>query len=264
VELGKPQFERSCRGFREGYVARKTDAGAREPHFSIFSLMLYPPQWIADPTQAQPERGRIVFYCRRKCAGAHCGLASIRPPTSVIADLRAGSAVKKNDGKSGWGSRAPASVCRGYVAFAEIRDMIARTAFTQLHYSFVFLAFGIAGFVFATFLLPWILFFAYPGEGWVLGDTAIALMTATFSRDGAVLQFISSLGFDAAGRGGFYGYATCVSAVRTGSAAVANGKAALKPRAATNLAECRIQICSLAHRNLLSCAKVKYRAVSPI
>jgi len=87
-------------------------------------------------------------------------------------------------------------------------------------------------------------------------DTAIALMTATFPRDGAVLQFISSLGFDAAGRGGFL--RLCDMRFRgafTGSAAVANGKAALKPRAATNSQNAaskfvvlRIEICYPAQR----------------
>ncbi len=91
--------------------------------------------------------------------------------------------------------------------------MIARTAFTQLQYSFVFLAFALAG-LFATFLSPWILFFAYPGEAWVLVDTAIALMTATFLQTVRFFNLSAAWALTLPVAAIFYGYATCVSAAR--------------------------------------------------
>jgi hypothetical protein len=102
---------------------------------------------------------------------------------------------------------------RSYGTFAEIRDLIARTAFTQLHYSFVFLGFALAG-LFATFLFPWTLFFAYPGEAWVLVDTPIALMTATFLVTVRFYGLPWAWAFTLPIAAAFYAYATCVSAVR--------------------------------------------------
>jgi len=102
---------------------------------------------------------------------------------------------------------------RGNGSFAEIRDMIARTAFTQLRYSFPLLLATLLG-LFVTYLLSWTLFFAYPGEAWLLVDTAIALMSATF------LVTVRYYGLSAAWAltlplaAAFYGYATFLSAVR--------------------------------------------------
>jgi hypothetical protein len=121
--------------------------------------------------------------------------------------------VKKNGGKIWMGLTRVSVSLRGYGTFAEIRDLIARTAFTQLHYSFAFLAVALAG-LFGTFLLPWILFFAYPGEAWLLVDTAIALMTATFLLTVRFYNLSAAWALTLPFAAVFYGYATCVSAVR--------------------------------------------------
>ena len=102
---------------------------------------------------------------------------------------------------------------RSYWSFAEIRNMIARTAFTQLHYSIVFLVLALAG-LFVTFLLPCFSFLSGEDPAWFLASTAICLMSVTF---GVTVRFYGlpwmwalSLPVAAA----YYGYATCVSAVR--------------------------------------------------
>jgi len=91
--------------------------------------------------------------------------------------------------------------------------MIARTAFTQLRYSSILLLGTLAG-LFVTFLLPWVLFFAYPGQAWLLVDTTIAMMAATFAVTvkfyGLSWPWALTLPIAAL----FYAYATCVSAVR--------------------------------------------------
>jgi hypothetical protein len=91
--------------------------------------------------------------------------------------------------------------------------MIARTAFTQLRYSILFLVMALAG-LFVTFLLPWFSFFSGEDPAWFLASTAICLMTVTF---GVTVRFWAlpwpwalTLPFAAA----YYGYATFVSAVR--------------------------------------------------
>jgi len=100
-----------------------------------------------------------------------------------------------------------------YGTFAEIRDLIARAAFTQLHYSFALLIATLVG-LFATYLLAWTFFFTYPGEAWILVDTAIALMTATFLVTVRFYNLSAAWALTLPVAAVFYGYATCVSAVR--------------------------------------------------
>jgi hopene-associated glycosyltransferase HpnB len=181
------------------------------PPFLYFFLMLYPPRWIADSSASTAGAAGGCILLRRNVLAPIGGIASIRG--EVIDDCALARAVKKNDGKIWMGLTRASVSLRSYGAFAEIRELIARTAFTQLRYSFVFLAFALAG-LFVTFLLSWILFFAYPGEAWVLVDTAIALMTTTFL---AAVRFYGlswpwALTLPVAAV--FYGYAACVSAVR--------------------------------------------------
>jgi len=69
----------------------------------------------------------------------------------VIDDCALARAVKKSGGKIWMGLTRKSISARGYGSFAEIRNMIARTAFTQLHYSFFLLVVALAG-LFVTFL----------------------------------------------------------------------------------------------------------------
>jgi hypothetical protein len=139
------------------------------------------------------------------------GFAAIR--NEVIDDCALARAVKKAGGQIWMGvTRASASL-REYKTFAEIRDLIARTAFTQLRYSPWLLAATLLG-LFVTYWLPWILFFAGEEPAWFLGSTAASLMTVTFLF---TVKFYNrsalwalTLPFAAA----FYGYATFLSAAR--------------------------------------------------
>ncbi len=181
------------------------------PAFLYFFLLLYPPRWIADPNASTAGAAGGCILLRRNVLAPIGGMASIRG--EVIDDCALARAVKKNGGKIWMGLTRVSVSLRGYGTFAEIRDLIARTAFTQLHYSFAFLAMALAG-LFGTFLLPWILFFAYPGEAWLLVDTAIALMTATFLLTVRFYNLSAAWALTLPFAAVFYGYATCVSAVR--------------------------------------------------
>jgi len=181
------------------------------PAFLYFFLLLYPPRWIADPNASTAGAAGGCILLRRNVLAPIGGMASIR--REVIDDCALARAVKKNGGKIWMGLTRVSVSLRGYGTFAEIRDMIARTAFTQLHYSFAFFAVALAG-LFGTFLLPWILFFAYPGEAWLLVDTAIALMTATFLLTVRFYNLSAAWALTLPFAAAFYGYATCVSAVR--------------------------------------------------
>ena len=181
------------------------------PAFLYFFLLLYPPRWIADPNASTAGAAGGCILLRRNVLAPIGGMASIR--REVIDDCALARAVKKNGGKIWMGLTRVSVSLRGYGTFAEIRDLIARTAFTQLHYSFAFFAVALAG-LFGTFLLPWILFFAYPGEAWLLVDTAIALMTATFLLTVRFYNLSAAWALTLPFAAVFYGYATCVSAVR--------------------------------------------------
>jgi hypothetical protein len=122
-------------------------------------------------------------------------------------------AVKSRGGRIWMGLTRASVSLRSYGTFAEIRDLIARTAFTQLHYSFLLLVLALAG-LFTTFLLPWVLFFAYPGEAWLLVDTAIALMVATFLVTVRLYNLSAAWALTLPFAAAFYGYATSLSALR--------------------------------------------------
>jgi hopene-associated glycosyltransferase HpnB len=181
------------------------------PPFLYFFLMLYPPRWIADPNAGTAGAAGGCILLRRNVLAPIGGIASIR--REVIDDCALARAVKKNGGRIWMGLTRTSVSLRSYGTFAEIRDLIARAAFTQLHYSIGFLFLALAS-LFATFLLPWILFFAYPGEAWVLVDTAIALMTATFLVTVRFYGLSWPWAFTLPVAATFYAYATCVSAVR--------------------------------------------------
>jgi len=181
------------------------------PPFLYFFLMLYPPRWIADPNASTAAAAGGCILLRRNVLAPIGGIASIRG--EVIDDCALARAVKSRGGRIWMGLTRASVSLRSYGTFAEIRDLIARTAFTQLHYSFLILVLALAG-LFTTFLLPWVLFFAYPGEAWLLVDTAIALMVATFLVTVRLYNLSAAWALTLPFAAAFYGYATWLSAVR--------------------------------------------------
>lgn len=181
------------------------------PPFLYFFLMLYPPRWIADPNASTAGAAGGCILLRRNVLAPIGGIASIRG--EVIDDCALARAVKKSGGRIWMGLTRTSVSLRSYGTLAEIRDMIARTAFTQLRHSFVLLIAALTG-LFATYLLAWILFFAYPGEAWLLVDTAIALMTATFLLTVRFYNLSPVWALTLPAAAVFYGYATFLSALR--------------------------------------------------
>ncbi len=181
------------------------------PPFLYFFLMLYPPRWIADPNASTAGAAGGCILLRRNVLAPIRGIASIRG--EVIDDCALARAVKKCGGRIWMGLTRTSVSLRSYRTFAEIRDLIARTAFTQLRYSFLLLIATLVG-MFVTFLLAWIFFFTLDEPGWLLASTAISIMTATY---GATVRFYGlpwlwalTLPFAAI----LYGYATFLSALR--------------------------------------------------
>jgi hopene-associated glycosyltransferase HpnB len=181
------------------------------PPFLYFFLMLYPPRWIADPQKRTAGAAGGCILLRSTAFERIGGLAAIR--NELIDDCALARAVKKIGGKTWMGVTRASVSLREYKSFAEIRDLIARTAFTQLRCSSLLLIATLIG-LFVTYWLPWILFFAGEEPAWLLGSTAASLMTVTFLF---TVKFYNrsaiwalTLPFAAA----FYGYTTFLSAVR--------------------------------------------------
>jgi hopene-associated glycosyltransferase HpnB len=181
------------------------------PPFLYFFLQLYPPRWIANfETRTAGAAGGCVLL-RRAALERIGGLAAIRG--EVIDDCALARAVKYADGKIWMGVTRKSVSLRAYETFGEIRDMIARTAFTQLRYSPLLLAGTLAG-LFLTYLAPVGLLFVQDATTRILGGVAWLLMVVSFLP---VVKFYRLSGLRAVALpvvAMFYGWATWVSAWR--------------------------------------------------
>jgi hopene-associated glycosyltransferase HpnB len=147
------------------------------PAFLYFFLMLYPPQWIADDDLVAAGAAGGCILLRRNALERIGGFAAIR--AEVIDDCALARAVKLSDGRVWMGLTRKSISLRAYGTFREIRDLIARTAFTQLHYSRLILTGTLVG-MFLTFMTPVLLLFAHDSTARVLGLVAWLLMTLSF------------------------------------------------------------------------------------
>ncbi len=181
------------------------------PPFLFFFLKLYPPRWIANPNARTAGAAGGCILLRREAVERSGGLAAIRG--EVIDDCALARAVKKSGGKIWMGLTRASQSLRGYGTFGEIRDMVARTAFTQLRYSSLLLLGTLLG-MFLTYLAPVALLFAKNLVAIAFGISAWALMslsflpTLRFYRMSALWAPLLPLA------AGFYSYATWVAAVR--------------------------------------------------
>lgn len=181
------------------------------PAFLYFFLMLYPPRWIADDELRTAGAAGGCVLLKREALLHIGGLEAIRG--EVIDDCALARAVKNTCGRVWMSTTRKSESLREYRTFAEIRDLIARTAFTQLRYSTLLLA----GTVFAmilTYGAPIALLFTHDFSARILGAVALLLMTLSFapavrfyrlSLLWAPLLPLAAL---------FYTYSTWVSAVR--------------------------------------------------
>jgi cellulose synthase/poly-beta-1,6-N-acetylglucosamine synthase-like glycosyltransferase len=147
------------------------------PAFLFFFLKLYPPRWIAAATARTAGAAGGCVLLRREALERIGGLTAIR--SDVIDDCALARAVKCSGGKIWMGLTRASHSLRAYLTFAEIRDMIARTAFTQLHYS-TFLLLGTLAGMFLTYLTPPALLFVHNSLARILALAAWLLMSLTF------------------------------------------------------------------------------------
>jgi len=147
------------------------------PAFLYFFLMLYPPKWIADEELGTAGAAGGCILLRREALARIGGLQAIRG--EVIDDCALAKAVKLSGGKVWMGLTRKSTSLRAYGTFGEIRDLIARTAFTQLRYSALLLT-GTLAAMFLTYFAPMILLFAHDSTSRTLGFVAWLFMTLSF------------------------------------------------------------------------------------
>ena len=181
------------------------------PAFLFFFLKLYPPRWIANPKAKTAGAAGGCILLRSEALHRIGGLTAIR--SEVIDDCALAQAVKRSGGKIWMGLTRRSVSLRAYNSFAEIRDMIARTAYTQLRYNPLLLLGTVAGML-LTYIAPLALLFARNPTTQILAACAWALMSLLYLP---TLRFYSLSPLWAPllpAVAAFYSYATILSAIR--------------------------------------------------
>jgi hopene-associated glycosyltransferase HpnB len=181
------------------------------PPFLYFFLQLYPPHWIASKYSRTAGAAGGCILIRASSVKKIGGLASIRQ--AVIDDCALAAAVKKSGGRLWMGVTRRSQSLRNYKSFAEIRDMIARTAFTQLRYSAPILVATLVAMV-MTYVAPVALLFSPCTISRVLAAIATFLMLVTFLPAARYYRQSPLWAFTLPTAALFYAYATLLSALR--------------------------------------------------
>jgi hopene-associated glycosyltransferase HpnB len=152
------------------------------PAFIFFFQMLYPFAWANEPNRSTAAAAGGCMLVRRDALTEADGMASIRD--ALIDDCALAKTLKRF-GPIWIGLTDRVHSIRPYPAIADIRHMVARTAYAQLHYSPLLLAgtvFGLA----LTYLAPVVLALFAHGLGQTLGILAWLAMAVAFAP---VLRF---------------------------------------------------------------------------
>jgi hopene-associated glycosyltransferase HpnB len=181
------------------------------PPFLYFFLKLYPPRWIAALTARTAGAAGGCVLLKRDALERIGGIAAIRH--EVIDDCSLARAIKSTGGKIWMGLTRKSVSLRAYATFAEIRDLIARTAFTQLNYSSLLLLGTVLGML-LTYLLPVLLVFDAHPLAWRPAFLAWALMTITYLPTVRFYRLSPLWALTLPVAAAFYSYSTCLSALR--------------------------------------------------
>ena len=181
------------------------------PPFLYFFLKLYPPRWISDLRARTAGAAGGCILLRWSALERIGGISAIRH--EVIDDCSLARAVKHTGGAIWMGLTRESASLRAYNTFAEIRDLIARTAFTQLEYSPLLLLGTIVGMA-LSYLVPVVLAFDTQPIVWRMSLAAWALMTITYLPTVRFYRLSPLWAPVLPVAAAFYCYATCLSAVR--------------------------------------------------
>lgn len=141
------------------------------PAFVFFFAKLYPFGWVNDPASRTAAAAGGCILVRRTAFERAGGLEPVRD--RIIDDCALGRALKRRGrpmdaaGRAGriWlGTSGHARSARAYETLGEIWDMVARTAYTQLHHSPWLLAGTVLGML-LIYLVPPVLALTWPLHG---------------------------------------------------------------------------------------------------
>jgi hopene-associated glycosyltransferase HpnB len=147
------------------------------PPFVFFFALLYPFAWSNDPRKKTAAAAGGCILMRRDAYERIGGYAAIKG--ALIDDCALAAAVKRSGGSIWLGLTQATESLRPYPEVADIWNMVARTAYTQLDYSPLLLAGTVLGLAIA-YLAPVLLLFA--GEtAALLGLAAWFMMAASYA-----------------------------------------------------------------------------------
>jgi hopene-associated glycosyltransferase HpnB len=181
------------------------------PAFVFFFFKLYPPAWIANPRSRVAGAAGGCILIRPEALARIGGIAAIR--SELIDDCALAERVKSSGGRIWLGLSRDTESVRPYAGFAAVREMIARTAFTQLRHSAPLLLGTLAGMA-LIYLAPPLLLLAPDNAARALGLAAWLSMSAAYApalrfyRQPVLLAPLLPL------TAAFYTFATVESAVR--------------------------------------------------
>jgi hopene-associated glycosyltransferase HpnB len=142
------------------------------PPFVFFFQMLYPFAWVNDPDRRTAAAAGGCMLARRETLASAGGLEALRG--ALIDDCALG-AIMKRHGPIWLGLTESVHSLRAYPAFADIRRMVARSAFAELRYSPLRLAGAVAGMCLVYLAPPLLAIFAH-GAAQAAGALAWAMM----------------------------------------------------------------------------------------
>jgi len=146
------------------------------PAFIFFFQMLYPFAWSNDPRRATAAAAGGCMLVRRDAFTAAGGMAAIR---HALIDDCALAKLLKAQGPIWIGLTERVQSMRAYPAVDEIRRMVSRTAYAQLHYSPLLLAGTILGLA-LTYVAPVAFAVFASGPARLLGIAAWLAMALAF------------------------------------------------------------------------------------
>jgi hopene-associated glycosyltransferase HpnB len=166
VEMVSEMVRLNCSSFAERALV---------PAFVYFFQMLYPFASVNNPRSGVAAAAGGTVLVRRQALERIGGIEAIKD--ALIDDVTLAKAIKKV-GPVYLGHSGLASSVRPYPHFADIWQMISRTAFTQLRYSFWVLLLTVLGLSLVWLVPVWEILF---GTGWSFAGGLAAFLLATLS-----------------------------------------------------------------------------------
>ncbi len=146
------------------------------PAFVFFFQMLYPFAWVNDGLKATAAAAGGTIMIRRRVLERIGGIESVRG--ALIDDVALAVAVKRG-GRIWLGHSDLARSVRPYPTVADIWQMIARTAFVQLRYSWLLLVLTTLGMALTWLLPPALALFGHGVAFWC-GLTTWLMLAASY------------------------------------------------------------------------------------